>query len=210
MKFLTDQRGEIGKREFLMAGIALFLVLGVIIPFLLNRKIKTNEEKTLGIIQQLMAGETQFVMFKDIQYHPVTDDVIHVDLMRVRRDEKMTITVSIRLEGDAEGVKQGGVLSQIMNSIDIECFPTDVPEFISLDISDLVVNSSKSVADLIVDSKLTILAEGDQVVTTCHPPREEEEIEVEVKEGEEVEGEAAAEEGEEKAESDAGSEESTE
>ncbi|HDY76228.1 MAG TPA: 50S ribosomal protein L25 [Candidatus Marinimicrobia bacterium] len=162
------------------------------------------------IFEVHLAGETQFVMFKDIQYHPVTDDVIHVDLMRVRRDEKMTITVSIRLEGDAEGVKQGGVLSQIMNSIDIECFPTDVPEFISLDISDLVVNSSKSVADLIVDSKLTILAEGDQVVTTCHPPREEEEIEVEVKEGEEVEGEAAAEEGEEKAESDAGSEESTE
>ncbi len=155
-----------------------------------------------------LAGETQYVMFKDIQYHPVTDDVIHVDLMRVRRDEKMTITVPIRLEGDAEGVKQGGVLSQVLNSIDIECFPTDVPEFISLDISELVVNSSMSVADLIVDNKVIILTEEDQVITTCHPPREEEEIAVEVEEGEEIEGEEV--EGEEKAEGDADSEESAE
>ncbi len=157
------------------------------------------------IFEVNLAGETQYVMFKAIQYHPVTDDIIHVDLMRVRRDEKMTISVPIHLEGDAEGVKQGGVLSQIMNTIDIECLPTDVPEFISLDISELEVNSSVSVANLTVDSKLTLLAEEDQVIATCHPPREEEEVEVEVEaeEGEEVEEEAETDEGKEKADGDA-------
>ncbi|MCH7612063.1 MAG: 50S ribosomal protein L25 [Candidatus Marinimicrobia bacterium] len=158
------------------------------------------------IFEVNLTGETQYVMFKAIQYHPVTDNVIHVDLMRVRRDEKMIISVPIRLEGDAEGVKQGGVLSQVLNTVDIECLPMDVPEFISLDISELEVNSSVSVANLAVDSKLTILAAEDQVIATCHPPREEEEVEVEVEEGEEVE----VEEGEEKAESDAGAEESAE
>ncbi len=162
------------------------------------------------IFEVNLGGETQYVMFKAIQYHPVTDDVIHVDLMRVRRDQKMTISVPIHLEGDAEGVKQGGVLSQVMNAIEIECLPTDVPEFISLDVSELEVNSSMSVASLIVDSKVTILAEKDQVITTCQPPREEEEVEVEAEEVEEIEGEVAAEEVEEKADGDADAEESAE
>ena len=159
------------------------------------------------IFEVNLAGETQYVMFKAIQYHPVTDDVIHVDLMRVRRDEKMIISVPIRLEGEAEGVKQGGVLSQVLNTIDIECLPMDVPEFISLDISELEVNSNVLVANLTVDSKLTLLAEEDQVVATCQPPREEEEVEVEVEaeEGEEVEDESK-----EKAEGEADAEENAE
>jgi large subunit ribosomal protein L25 len=52
-------------------------------------------------------GESQFTMIKQVQYHPVTDEVIHLDLMRVRRSEKMTITVPLVLVGDAKGVKEG-------------------------------------------------------------------------------------------------------
>lgn len=164
------------------------------------------------IFEVNLAGETQYVMFKAIQYHPVTDDIIHVDLMRVRRDEKMTILVPIHFEGEAVGVKEGGVLSQVMNTVNIECLPIDVPEFISLDVSDLEVNSSLSVADLTVDSSLIILAEENQVIATCQPPREEEEeeVEVEVEEGEEVDDEAAADESKEKTEGGADAEKSAE
>ncbi|MFQ6678381.1 MAG: 50S ribosomal protein L25 [Fidelibacterota bacterium] len=159
------------------------------------------------IFEVHLAGETQYVMFKAIQYHPVSDDIIHVDLMRVRRDEKMTISVSIHLEGEAVGVKMGGVLSQILNTVEVECLPTDVPEFISLDISELDVNSSLTVADIVVDSTMIILADDDQVIATCQPPKEE----IEVEEGEEIEeGEAVTDEEGERAEDEADGEENAE
>ena len=87
-------------------------------------------------------------MIKELQYHPVTDEVIHIDLMRVRRSEKITISVPLVLTGEPLGVKEGGVLSQSMTQIEISCFPTDVPDQIELNIEDLEMHSAKSVADL--------------------------------------------------------------
>ena len=78
--------------------------------------------------------EKRYAMIKDIQYHPVTDEIIHVDLMRVRRSEKIRISVPIVLKGNPVGVREGGVLSQSLNQVEINCFPTDVPENIELDI----------------------------------------------------------------------------
>ena len=95
-----------------------------------------------------MTGETQYVMIKAIQYHPVTDEVMHVDLMRVRRSEKMTFTIPIILQGEAIGVQEGGVLSQILTAIDMNCLPTNVPESINVDISDLELNSTISVIEI--------------------------------------------------------------
>ena len=63
-------------------------------------------------------GENQYTMIKQLQYHPVTDEIIHVDLMRVRRSEKINISVPLVLVGDAIGVKEGGVLSQSLTQIE--------------------------------------------------------------------------------------------
>ena len=93
-------------------------------------------------------GESQYTMLKQVQYHPVTDEVIHIDLMRVRRSEKMTISVPIVLVGDAIGVKEGGVLSQSLTQVEISCYPTDVPEQIDLKIDDLEINAALSVGDI--------------------------------------------------------------
>ena len=93
-------------------------------------------------------GESQYTMLKQVQYHPVTDEVIHVDLMRVRRSEKMTISVPIVLVGDAIGVKEGGVLSQSLTQVEISCYPTDVPEQIDLKIDGLEINAALSVGDI--------------------------------------------------------------
>lgn len=133
-------------------------------------------------------GDTQFTMIKELQYHPVTDEVIHIDLMRVRRFEKMTISVPLVLVGESDGVKEGGVLSQVMNQIEISCFPMDVPEKILLNIEDLEMNSSKSVADISLDNDdIEILSAQDLNVVSIHPPTVEEELEVEEFEGEEGE-----------------------
>ncbi|HBN45547.1 MAG TPA: 50S ribosomal protein L25 [Candidatus Marinimicrobia bacterium] len=152
------------------------------------------------VFEVKMNGDIQYVMIKEIQYHPVNESVLHVDLMRVRRDVKMTISVPIHLEGEAIGVSEGGVLSQILTSLDIECLPTDVPEFIPLNVSELEMNSSLSVADITISSNVSIITDEEQVVATIAPPKEEEEPEIEIEEGEEGEEGEEAVEGEEGAE----------
>ena len=129
--------------------------------------------------------EKRYVMIKDIQYHPVTDEIIHVDLMRVRRSEKMTISVPIILKGNPVGVREGGVLSQSLNQVEINCFPTDVPENIELDIEDLELNAAKNVGDLNINIKdVEIVSDSNLNIVSVTPPaseaKEDEETETEI------------------------------
>ena len=143
-------------------------------------------------------GESQYTMIKELQYHPVTDAIIHIDLMRVRRSEKMTISVPLVLIGEAIGIKEGGVLSQSMTQIEISCFPTDVPEHIEIDIEDLEINSARSVADIKIDNEdIEIVSNTNLNVVSITPPAAEEEPEIEELEDEEGEGEMEGEEGDE-------------
>ena len=146
------------------------------------------------VFEVTMNGETQYVMIKAVQYHPVTDEVMHVDLMRVRRSEKMTFTIPIVLQGDAIGVQEeGGVLSQILTVIDINCLPTDVPESINVDISDLELNSTISIVDITdIPDDVEIVTSVESTVATITPPKEEEEPVIEEEE-ELAEGEEPAE-----------------
>ena len=121
-------------------------------------------------------SESQYVMIKEIQYHPVTDEVIHVDFMRVLRSEKMTISVPIILVGKSVGVTEGGILSQSLNQIEISCFPTNVPEQVEVNIEHLEINSSVSVADVSIDDEdIEILSAQDINIASVNAPKEEEE-----------------------------------
>lgn len=121
-------------------------------------------------------SESQYVMIKEIQYHPVTDEVIHLDFMRVRRSEKITISVPIILVGKSIGVTEGGILTQSMKQIEISCYPTNVPDHIEVNIDDLVLNASISVADISIDDgDVEIISPDDLNVASVITPREEEE-----------------------------------
>jgi len=140
-------------------------------------------------------GETQFAMIKQMQYHPVTDDVVHLDLMRVRRSEKISITVPLVLEGESIGIKEGGVLSQQLMSVEIKCFPTDVPEQITVDITDLELNTSLSIADVNTgNDDIEIVTSDDINVASIHPPAAEEEPETDLDEDLDEDGEASGDE----------------
>jgi large subunit ribosomal protein L25 len=124
-------------------------------------------------------GKSQFTMIKQVQYHPVTDEVVHLDLMRVRRSEKMTITVPLVLIGDAKGVKEGGLLSQSINQLEINCFPTDVPEQIELNVEDLELNSSMSISDIkLKNDDIEIITDGEVNIVNISKLVEEEAEEV--------------------------------
>jgi large subunit ribosomal protein L25 len=149
-------------------------------------------------------------MIKQMQYHPVTDDVVHLDLMRVRRSEKISITVPLVLEGEAIGIKEGGVLSQQLVSIEIECFPTDVPEQIVVDISELELNTSISIADVNTgNDDIEILTSNDINVASIHPPAVEEEPEIDLDDEMDEDGEVSGDGDSEEDSSDDGSGEET-
>ena len=121
-------------------------------------------------------GESQYVMVKAVQYHPVTDEIIHLDFMRVRRSEKMTISVPLVLVGKPIGVIEGGILSQALNQIEISCFPTNVPDQIEVNIEKLELNSSISIADVSTDhEEVEILSSSEINVATIAAPSSEKE-----------------------------------
>ena len=127
------------------------------------------------IFEIIQDGKSQYTMLKQVQYHPVTDEVIHIDLMRVRRSEKMTISVPIVLVGDAIGVKEGGVLSQSLTQVEISCYPTDVPEQIDLKIDDLEINAALSVGDIDTGSEdIELISDASLNIVSITTPVSEE------------------------------------
>ena len=114
-------------------------------------------------------------MIKEAQYHPVTEQIMHIDLLRVRRDEKMKISIPLVLEGNSVGVVQGGILTQTLSNIDIQCFPTDVPENIVVDITDLDLNGSISAGDLTLDEDIVLETLPDTTIVACNEPKAESE-----------------------------------
>ncbi len=125
------------------------------------------------IFEIKLDGKDQYVMIKSVQYHPVTDEIIHIDLMRVRRDEKITISVPIVFEGTAKGVKEGGILTHNLSNLEIKCLPSDVPDKIVIDVTDFEMNHVMTVDEIIVNDKIEVVTEEDLDVLAIIPPKEE-------------------------------------
>tara|TARA_B100000676_G_C17879871_1_gene733357 strand:+ start:278 stop:982 length:705 start_codon:yes stop_codon:yes gene_type:complete len=153
---------------------------------ILNQAIKSDQR----IYEVEIENKSQYVMIKEAQYHPITDEIIHIDFMRVRRSEKMTISVPITLIGKPVGVTEGGILSQSMTQIEISCFPTNVPENIEINVDHLEINSSVSVSDVSIDDEdIEIISPSDISIASVIPPAAEEEAVV--SEDEAIDGEIA-------------------
>jgi len=164
-------------------------------------------------------NETIYIMIKDIQYHTVTEEVMHVDLMRIRRTEKMTFSIPLVLEGDAVGIDEGGIVAQVATTIDVECFPNDVPESITVDISGLEFNSAMAAEEIVLPMDTILVSAENTTIVTCNPPKAEvepepvEDEEIELAEGEETTDEETTDEdskSDEKPKKDADQDESSE
>ena len=100
----------------------------------------------------------QFVLVKEVQYHPVTDEIIHVDFQQVKEDQKISLEVPLRTEGEASGVKLGGILVQLVNVVTINCKPSNVPEALTVDVTELEMNSTLLVKDIELPDDVEIVA----------------------------------------------------
>lgn len=129
--------------------------------------------------------DSQLVMIKEVQKHPFKEKILHVDFLRVARDEKVTMKVPITLVGqeDSVGLKEGGTLQHTLWEVEIECLPADIPDELPLDISELDIGDNIRVSDLVVPGEVKMTADPEDVIVTVLAPRllvEEEEEEEEL------------------------------
>ena len=149
------------------------------IPLSMDKKRLYKALRTGQMIFEIVVDKkSQFVLLKEVQYHPVTDEVIHVDFQKVKEDEKLSLEVAIRSVGESQGVKLGGILVQLLNSVTIKCKPSEIPEFLEIDVAEMEMNTNLSVKDIILPKDVEMITPEDIAVMSVQEPKEEQEEEV--------------------------------
>ena len=132
-----------------------------------------------------IGGSRRKVILKEFQVEPIKGSLLHADFYEVALDKAIEVKVHIEVVGVPVGVKvEGGLLDFVTRELEIECLPSDIPEKITVDVSELGMNQSIRVSDLKIPEKVTMLSEPDLVVVHVVPPRAEEEAAAPAAEGE--------------------------
>ena len=222
-----DSRGSAESRRLRANG----LVPGVLYgnggnahPFCIEerelRKALTGDHGLHAILDVVLEGQQKahHAVLKEYQLDPTRARLMHIDLQEVRLDQAIQTQVVVELIGESEGVKEGGVLSQIQREVNVEALPMEVPDRLELDVSRMTIGDTLRASDLRVPEGVKLLDDPETVLATVTPPTKIEEPEVveeeleegELPEGEVPEGEEAPEGAAEQpaeAEADAGGEE---
>jgi large subunit ribosomal protein L25 len=123
---------------------------------------------------KLDGGESR-VMVKEYQLDPITHQLLHADFYQLAMDKAITVTVPVLVKGEPRGVKlQGGLLDFVTREIEVQCLPTDIPEHIDLDVSELMLNQAVRVRDLPQDPKWKAVTDGDAMLVHVVMPKAEE------------------------------------
>ena len=120
-----------------------------------------------------VGGKKRNVLFKSVQYHPVTDEILHIDLYGIKMDQVVSVSIPIVIEGSAKGVVEGGILVQNLNEVEIDCLPSNIPQNILLDITNLEIGDSLRCENLELDEKFSLKTPGDQIVVSVTQPAQE-------------------------------------
>ena len=137
-----------------------------------------------------IGGSRRKVILKEFQINPVKGNLLHADFYEVALDKPIEVSVHIEVTGTPVGVKvEGGLLDHVTREVEVSCLPADIPEKITIDVSELGMGQAVRVSDLKVPDKVTMLSEPDLVIVHVVAPRAEEEVAAAAAP---VEGEAAA------------------
>ena len=149
-------------------------------------------ENTLFDLQ--LDGSRRKVILKEFQVEPIKGRLLHADFYEVALDQKLEVTVHIELSGVPTGVKvEGGVLDFVTRELEVECLPTEIPERIVVDVSELALGKHVRVSDVKVPDRVKVLTDPDVVIAHVVAPRAEEVVAAPEAVAAPVEGEAAAE-----------------
>jgi large subunit ribosomal protein L25 len=167
--------------------------LSVSVPSRELAHILAGESGANTLIDLRLDGETMLTLVRQIQRHPTRGDLVHVDFIRIRRDVAVSADVPLHLTGEAAGVRDGGLLEQLVFTVTVEAMPGNIPVAFELDVSELNIGDQRHASDLTLPAGVLTDLDPETVVVQVAAPRvvvEEEEAEAEAAEGEE--GEAAA------------------
>lgn len=120
-------------------------------------------------------GGTRMAIIRDMQFDPVSESLIHVDLQEVSADRAITVGVAVHPVGEAIGVRDTkGILNLVMHELQISCLPTQIPASIDADVSNLAIGDVLTVRDLVPPPGVRILNDPGQAIATVSPPMAEE------------------------------------
>jgi large subunit ribosomal protein L25 len=145
-------------------------------PDALKMAIATPHKFNTVIKLQVEGGETRTVLFKDFEKDPVDGQLLHADFLEVRMDKDVVVNVPVILIGKPIGVTEGGILQQVARTLPVLCKPTDIPEKIEVDVSNLAIAESLHIKDVKAPAGVQFKVRGDQTIAVVNIPEKEEEV----------------------------------
>ena len=143
-------------------------------PKALLRILHSDSGANTLITLNLDGGQSR-VMVKEYQLDPITHHLLHADFYQLAMDKAITVTVPVLVKGEPKGVKlQGGLLDFVTRDIEVQCLPTDIPEHIDVDVTELMLHQSIRVRDLAVDPKWKPVTDGETMLVHVVMPKAEE------------------------------------
>ncbi len=158
----------------------------VTVPSRALAHILAGESGANTLINLEVNGDSMLTLVRQIQRHPTRGDLVHVDFVRIDRDIAVSADVPLHLIGEPTGVRDGGLLEQLVFTVTVEAMPGNIPVVFELEVSELNIGDQRRASDLTLPPDVTTQLDPDTVVALVAAPRVIVEEEVE---GEEVEGE---------------------
>jgi large subunit ribosomal protein L25 len=155
----------------------------------LTHSLATDAGSNVLIDLQVAGGDTHLTLARSVERHPLRGGILHVDFLKIARDQKIAVDIPIHIEGDSRGVKEGGLLEHHLWQVHVECLPGNVPERIHVDVSALAIGEVLHISDLTPPEGVVFLTSDDEIIVACVVPQA---VSLEPQIGEVAEGEAAA------------------
>lgn len=118
--------------------------------------------------------QKRVALVREVQHHPVHGGILHVDFYEVDLTQRLQVTVPLHFVGKAKGVADGGILQPIVREMQVECLPSDIPQFIEVDVTALQIHDAVHLADVPMPPNVTAVVETNEAVVSVLPPTVEE------------------------------------
>lgn len=135
-----------------------------------DRLIERHAAETT-VVELALEGQSVRTLIREIQRHPFKRTILHVDFQALVAGEKVTVDIPIVIIGTPAGVRAGGVLDQVMRELTVEVDPSNIPNHVDLDVSELNLNQSLHVSDIKLPEGIEVLDDPDATVCVVAPPR---------------------------------------
>lgn len=142
-----------------------------------------DEGRNAVITLEVDQGEAVEVMLHEYQMDPLRGELIHADFYVVDMKQEMDVTVSIQLEGEPAGVREGGILQQPLYELQVRAIPANIPDVVTINVADLAIGDAISVADLEKVEGYEVTEDPDTTIVTVTAPQAEEDLEPSEDEG---------------------------